>query len=550
MGTMTIGKKLFISFGLLVMIALVIGGVAIRNVGELGFGVDEMGHHYTRGLYLTGQVNHLSSDMVAASRGVLLQGYLKDFNSARQFNERYAQDVNSLKQDTEEFLRSARRQQLHEIGEGQILDKLDKLSEYNAALYQMVAKGDMAGANALMAEKIMPALDGVSAAGDKLVEMQEQTAAAFSEKAVELVAPARYISIAMICLSLALGGVITYIVRGINTTLSQSVAELRDGAEQVASAAAQVSSSSQSLAQGASEQAASLEETSASSEEINSMARKNTDNSRATAELLTQSQTKVTLANQHLADMVISMKEITESSGKISKIIKVIDEIAFQTNILALNAAVEAARAGEAGMGFAVVADEVRSLAQRSAQAAKDTATLIEDSIAKSNEGKNKVDLVASAIRAVTADASRVKEMVDEVSLGSEEQSRGIEEIGKAMAQMEQITQTTAANAEESAAAAQELNAQSETLKDVVARLQSMVDSGARQARSAARGMSSSQTSRKEQFAPVSRFNGAKLSNSSTSLFRTQIPMTVSAPAKNGFSKRDEFPMEDNFQSF
>src|SRR5271156_3316875 len=123
--------------------------------------------------------------------------------------------------------------------------------------------------------------------------------------------------------------------------------------------------------------------------------------------------------------MVQSMQEITGSSDKISKIIKVIDEIAFQTNILALNAAVEAARAGEAGMGFAVVADEVRSLAQRSAQAAKDTATLIEDSITRSREGKMKVDQVSFAIKVVTQDSTGVKILIDEVSLGSEEQSRG-----------------------------------------------------------------------------------------------------------------------------
>src|SRR5207342_532294 len=146
-------------------------------------------------------------------------------------------------------------------------------------------------------------------------------------------------------------------------------------------------------------------------------------------------------ANQHLAAMMESMKEINGSSERISKIIRVIDEIAFQTNILALNAAVEAARAGEAGMGFAVVADEVRNLAQRSAQAAKDTTGLIEASIARTSAGTQQVERVAAAITSLTGGVAQVKALVDDVSTASQEQTRGIDQIAQAVTLMEKVTQ-------------------------------------------------------------------------------------------------------------
>jgi methyl-accepting chemotaxis protein/methyl-accepting chemotaxis protein-1 (serine sensor receptor) len=268
-------------------------------------------------------------------------------------------------------------------------------------------------------------------------------------------------------------------VHGLATTLKHISETVAEGAQQVAQVAAQVSSSSQALAQGSSENAGSLEETSSAVEEISSMAKRNTENSLKAVRIVTHSGQKFVETNQALDGMVLAMDEINNSSQKISKIIKVIDEIAFQTNILALNAAVEAARAGEAGLGFAVVADEVRNLSQRCAQAARDTASLIEESIAKSDGGKSKVDGVADAIRGITGEATEVKTLIDEVNVGSQEQARGLDQIGKALAQMEQSGQTTAASAEETAAAAEELAAQSATLTDIGKQLRSLVDGGA-----------------------------------------------------------------------
>jgi methyl-accepting chemotaxis protein/methyl-accepting chemotaxis protein-1 (serine sensor receptor) len=254
--------------------------------------------------------------------------------------------------------------------------------------------------------------------------------------------------------------------------------ELHEGADEVALAAGQISASSQSLARGASEQAASLEETAASSEEMSAMTRRNAGNSPQAAQFMSAVGQRVVEANRTLADMTMSMREIDVSSGRIAKIIRVIDEIAFQTNILALNAAVEAARAGEAGMGFAVVADEVRNLAQRSAQAAKDTAALIEESILNSRKGSARLEEVAASIQGVTESAGAVKALVDDAEASGKEQAQGIEMIAKAVSRMDAVTQRTAASAEESAAASGELYGQSQALRRVVEQLEAMVGGG------------------------------------------------------------------------
>jgi methyl-accepting chemotaxis protein len=209
------------------------------------------------------------------------------------------------------------------------------------------------------------------------------------------------------------------------------------------------------------------------------MTRKNASDSQTATTLMEEASQKVNEANSTLEEMEASMREINTSSERIGKIIKVIDEIAFQTNILALNAAVEAARAGEAGLGFAVVADEVRNLAQRSAQAAKDTAGMIEESITKSGEGRVKLDRVSQAIHGITEKAAQVKSLIDELHLSSGEQARGVEQIAKAITQVDQVTQSGAASAEETASAGQELTSQASNLRGIVERLQDLVGSAA-----------------------------------------------------------------------
>ena len=275
------------------------------------------------------------------------------------------------------------------------------------------------------------------------------------------------------------GAGVFYVIRQVTQTLTATAGELQTGGEQMLSAANQVSASAQSLSEGATEQAASLEKTSASMEEMASMTRENAENSREAAIEVAKAESLMQSANAALQGLVATMTAIRESSGKVTKIIKTIDEIAFQTNILALNAAVEAARAGEAGMGFAVVADEVRNLAQRSAQAAKETAALIEASSMTAEAGGQRVDAVVTAMTAITQSSARVKGLVEQVSVASCQQAQGIDQAAQAIAQMEMVTQTTAATAEESAAASEELNAQAEQSMAAVRQLEGLVGGAA-----------------------------------------------------------------------
>lgn len=286
----------------------------------------------------------------------------------------------------------------------------------------------------------------------------------------------------LVCLFAAIvsGVVIAYIIiRGTNKKLNHVAVSLNEGASQVVAAAAQVSSSGQILAEGASEQAASIEETSSSLEEMSSMTRSNAEHSQKANDLAKQARAAAEKGVQDMQSMTVAMKGLKAASDDIAKIIKTIDEIAFQTNILALNAAVEAARAGEAGMGFAVVAEEVRSLAQRSAQAAKETSTKIVGTIEKTAQGVEISHKVETALAEISTRVREVDQLISEVASASSEQNQGISQINTAVTQMDKVTQSNAATAEESAAAAEELNAQAETMKGYVSELLTLITSNA-----------------------------------------------------------------------
>lgn len=321
-------------------------------------------------------------------------------------------------------------------------------------------------------------------AGEQILSLSEQESKhgmegtlRIADGAVASLSTASTILIIGLIAAVIMGTLLAFVITlSITKPIGRISQTLSEGASQVASASGQLSEASQQLAEGSSELASSIEETSATLQQSSSMVRQNNENTKQAANLSRHAMESAESGNREMGDMMASMGELKKSSDEIAKIIKVIDEIAFQTNILALNAAVEAARAGEAGMGFAVVAEEVRNLAQRSAQAAKDTASIIETNIELSQAGVVVAEKVKASLEEISTGSRKVSELVDEITAASQEQAQGIEQINKAILQMDQVTQNTASNAEESASASEELNAQAESMKEAVQSLIALIN--------------------------------------------------------------------------
>lgn len=472
---MTIGKKILTCLGAVLVLNASMGIYGLVSASSLGRRITKLVDVNAKRLSVAGDVNTATSDLVAAERGILLRSYLNDRPGMDKYSRNWEATIEKIKSGLSKYRvlidDNQARQQLSDMHLN-----LAKAELIHKELWSLATNGKAEAAGELNKTVMAPLLAKISDAGQQFADAEQPKMSAIGAQAITSVFTTRSFMLVGIVICMIVSGIAVWVIHQINGSLRKIVRDLSTGADQVASASTQIAATSQGLAQGSSEQAASLQEISASMEEMTAMASRNTENSGEATGMMEETAVQVGSSNVALQAMLASMSDMKDSSEKVAQILKSIDQIAFQTNILALNAAVEAARAGEAGMGFAVVAEEVRSLAQRSALAAKDTAALIEEAIANSNQGAEKLDQVAVSITGITRSASRVKSLVEAVSEASKQQAIGINQVSTAVTRASGITQAAAASAEESAAASEQLNGQSQTMRDLVFALGAMVD--------------------------------------------------------------------------
>ena len=494
----------------------------------------------------TALTNHLEADMMhdALRSDVLsatLAGIKKDESAGKEVLKELDNHIGIFRTAIEK----SEKLDLDDSTKAALASVDQPLNEYTKLASELAKKAiqDPAAGESGMADfgKKFQDLERSMSTASGLIESRAEAIKASAEESKKLFLNFLFVGIGV---SILLLNVVGWIVaKSIPRSFMLLIDRLAIGAAQIESASGHIASSSESLASSTTEQAASLEETSASLEEIASMTKNNAENSREAKDLTGAMREVADTGASDMDKMAHAMAAIKESSNNIAKIIKTIDEIAFQTNSLALNAAVEAARAGEAGMGFAVVAEEVRNLALRSASAARETAEKIEDSIQKSSAGVQINAKVSLSLAEIVSKARQADELVAQISIASNEQSQGIDQINSSVSQMDAMTQNNAAGAEESANVSADLRTQSTQLTQLVQELQTLVGGKSSSAKRSSKIKSPLKT-KKTQLASSRRVTESK----------TQSSKPANRALTNKDSKstahRNAIPLEDEFQDF
>jgi methyl-accepting chemotaxis protein len=496
----TIKKQIILGLSVLILMNIVVGIFMSSGISKLKSFVENLSSNQLRGIYVMGQIQSEENETYDLMLHQL-QAETKD--EAASYNQRLAESGEKIDQLIATYRESA---PLDDQGKVMFQRVLSDREDFEAA-WQPVQELSLASktrdAFALFKAKTEPAFEKLKAALRDEIDYNKQICDITAAESIALTDnTSTVLNMSIIMMLVACTAIAYVIVRSLNRVLTSVADTLSEGANQIVAASGQLASASQSLAKGANEQAASLQETSSALEQIGSMTKRNSESAQAAQSLSGETRDAAETGAKRTEEMQAAMKSImqastemavaihgiTNSSNSISKIISTIDEIAFQTNILALNAAVEAARAGEAGMGFAVVAEEVRSLARRSADAAKETANMIEAAVKQSQVGVEvngrvtvriaevvqKANGLRESLVHIVAKAREVDAVVGQITEASREQNSGLEQINGAINLMNQVTQANAAGSEQTASASEELTAQSIELRagvDVLVKL-------------------------------------------------------------------------------
>ena len=471
---MTQIKKLTLGLAMMAAVVFALSFTSLSVIDSLSSYLGVSVGSTTASIDELGQINRATSDLVGCERALVLHSLFGNGPQVKEYTKIFESTSANLEQKIAGLPATVASGSGHDSVEA-LKSGLAEWKTAHAALMKWLDKQQADEAEKLLRNKIQPVADRMQEASRQLSASGTAVLQAGVVDAGAKAARSRWTAFLFIAMFMAAGVAVLLEVRRTGRRLREVTGQVSSAAGEVGDAAGQVANISRQLSEWTSNQAASIEETSASSQQIEAISQQNAESTKTVATLMATVDRAVVETNGTLNQMVESMKEINGSSVNIAKIIRIIDEIAFQTNILALNAAVEAARAGEAGMGFAVVADEVRNLAQRSAQAARDTTALIEQSVTSSKAGTHHLDQVARMIGEITGSAAEVKTLVDEVSASCQQQSEGIRQISKSLTEMERTTQQTAAGARESLTASDGLNEQAHAIRTVVLELGKVV---------------------------------------------------------------------------
>lgn len=469
MTNMTVGKKLGLGFALLILLASGIAFISLLMARGTAENVGDMQKTHVPLTVLTGKIKETAHNQeLAVSLFVLHKEdkYVGLFNELDKSEDNNFTEAKKLIDDDMELIAKGWPDLMADIAR-----QHDVFAKAGLDLME-AGRTDDKEQVAAKADIMKDAAENLILAVAKFEELNVTEINHVAKNAYKAINTTRIMMEIIGGLIIVLGSALGYLLtRGITKPITQAVSSLSEGANQVAATSSQVSLASHQLAEGSTEQAASLEETSASLEEMSAMTRQNAENANGANALMANVSRAVEKANTSMAELNTAMQDISAASLETSKIIKTIDEIAFQTNLLALNAAVEAARAGEAGAGFAVVAEEVRNLAMRAAEASRNTAVLIEGTVKKIAGGHELLASTNTSFSSVAESTGKIGGLIKEITAASNEQAKGIQQLNTAVANMEKVTQQSAANAEETASASMELNSHAQTVREVVQQL-------------------------------------------------------------------------------